>query len=174
VNSATQVTTAEAVKITDNSMFSILRDTGMPQFDTGGVLSTNKEKYISKDFRFQEPLELVGTPATYSVQFNGATLPAYKMSRSEFYNITKNSVDSYKVEKEMSFQQYIDSYFVQCLQFNLKDSDMTRLASGVDSRAVSSNMALETEGLNSCHLDIFVETTAELRVGSGRSIEVIA
>jgi hypothetical protein len=37
-------------------------------------------------------------------------------------------------------------------------------------------MALELEGMdsNSSHLDIFVETTAELRVGSGRSIEIIA
>jgi hypothetical protein len=60
------------------------------------------------------------------------------------------------------------------MRFNLEGSDMTRLASGLDTRAVSAQMALETEGLGSTHLDIFVETTAELRVGSGRSIEIIA
>jgi hypothetical protein len=60
------------------------------------------------------------------------------------------------------------------MRFNLEGSDMTRLASGLDTRAVSAQMALELEGHNSSHLDIFVETTAELRVGSGRSIEIIA
>jgi hypothetical protein len=63
---------------------------------------------------------------------------------------------------------------VQCLRFNLEGSDMTRLASGLDTRAVSAQMAIETEGTKSQHLDIFVECTSELRVGSGRSIEVIA
>jgi hypothetical protein len=96
------------------------------------------------------------------------------MNRSEFYEITKMSAETYKTEKEMSFDQYTDSYFVQCMRFNLEGSDMTRLASGLDTRAVSAQMALETEGLGSTHLDIFVETTAELRVGSGRSIEIIA
>ena len=44
----------------------------------------------------------------------------------------------------------------------------------VDTRSVSAQAALETSGLDTCHLDIFAETTAELRVGSGRSIEIIA
>jgi hypothetical protein len=174
VDSATQVTTAEAVKITDNSMFSILRDTGLPQFDAGGVLATNKEKYISKYFRMKEPLSSASTPSKYQLQINGASLPAYKLNRSEFYEITKNSVDMYKTDHEMSFATYVDSYFVQCMRFCLPDSEFSRLASGLDTRAVSAQAALETEGLDSTHLDIFAETTAELRVGSGRSIEIIA
>jgi hypothetical protein len=96
------------------------------------------------------------------------------MNRNEFYEITKSSADAYKTDKEMSLAQYVDSYYVQCMRFNLEGSDMIRLASGLDTRAVSAQMALEIEGHNSQKLDIFVETTAELRVGSGRSIEIVA
>ena len=55
---------------------------GQCRFDAGGVLDTNKEKYISKYFRFTEPLASAGTPAKYQLQVNGASLPAYKMNRS--------------------------------------------------------------------------------------------
>ena len=173
VDSATQVTVADNITFADNVNVEFLRDMGLPQFDVGGVLETNKEKYISKYFRFQE--ELSGSaPAKYQLQVNGASLPAYKMNRNEFYEITKASADVYRPDKEMSLAQFIDSYYVFCMRFNLEGSDMTRLASGLDTRAVSAQMAYETEGTSSQKLDIFVETTAELRVGSGRSIEVIA
>jgi len=169
------LTTADAISCADNSPILFVKDVGLTRFDSGGVLDTNKEKYISKYFRFKDPTNAPGTtPSKFSLQVNGASLPAYKMNRSEFYEITKMSAETYKTEKEMSFEQYTDSYFVQCMRFNLEGSDMTRLASGLDTRAVSAQMALETEGLDPTHLDIFVETTAELRVGSGRSIEIIA
>lgn len=168
------LTVADTMVCADNSPIVFVKDVGQCRFDAGGVLDTNKEKYISKYFRFTEPLASAGTPAKYQLQVNGASLPAYKMNRSEFYEISKMSAESYKTEKEMSFQQYTDSYFVQCMRFNLEGSDMSRLASGLDTRAVSAQMALELEGHNSSHVDIFVEVSSELRVGSGRSIEVIA
>jgi hypothetical protein len=132
-NSATNtLTLATKITIADNKALHFGREVaGIPTFDSGGVLSTNKEKYISKYFRFQEPLASASTPAKYQLQVNGASLPAYKMNRSEFYEISKMSAESYKTEKEMSFQQYTDSYFVQCMRFNLEGSDMTRLASGL-------------------------------------------
>ena len=167
------LTVADAITCADNSPIVFVKDMGLPRFDPGGVLATNKEKYISKYFRMKEPLS-TGLVSKYQLQINGASLPAYKLNRSEFYEITKNSVDMYKTDHEMSFATYVDSYFVQCMRFCLPDSEFSRLASGLDTRAVSAQAALETEGLDSTHLDIFAETTAELRVGSGRSIEIIA
>ena len=137
------LTVADTMTCADNSPIVFVKDVGQCRFDAGGVLDTNKEKYISKYFRFTEPLASAGTPAKYQLQVNGASLPAYKMNRSEFYEISKMSAESYKTEKEMSFQQYTDSYFVQCMRFNLEGSDMSRLASGLDARAVSAQMALE-------------------------------
>ena len=149
-------------------------DIGLPEYDAGGVLDTNKEKYISNYFRMKEPLTSSATPATYQLQINGATVPAFRVNRSEMYAITRNSVDSYHTEHSMTMNQYVDSYFVQCMRFCLPDSEMSRLASGLDTRSVSAQAAVETTGLDSCNLTIFAECTSELRVGSGRAIEVIA
>jgi len=44
----------------------------------------------------------------------------------------------------------------------------------VDTRSVSAMGSLTTENLESCKLMMFAETTAELRLGSGRAIEIIA
>ena len=151
-------------------------DVGTPQYDLGGVLDTNSEKYVSAYFRMKEPLisKTTGSEATYQMQINGASVPAYKLNASEFYSVTKNSVDSYHIEKKLTTDQYKDSYFVQCMRFCLPDSSFSRLASGLDTRSVSAQAALETQGLNSCNLTVYAECTAELRVGSGRAIECIA
>lgn len=148
-------------------------DVGVPTYDAGGVLDTNKERYISNYFRMKEPLTSSTTPASYQLQINGATVPAYKVNRSEFYAISKNSVDSYHMEHNMTLNQYTDSFFVQCMRFSLPDSEFSRLASGLDTRSVSAQAAVETSGLDSCNLTVFAECTSELRVGSGRAIEVI-
>ena len=149
-------------------------DVGIPDYDSGGVLDTNKEKYTSTYFRMQEILTSATTPATYQLQINGATVPAFRVNRSEMYAITQNSIDSYHTEHSMTMQQYTDSYFVQCMRFCLPDSEMSRLASGLDTRSVSAQAAVETTGVASCNLTVFAECTSELRVGSGRAIEVIA
>jgi hypothetical protein len=148
-------------------------DIGVPDYDNGGVLDTNRERYISKYFRMKEPLTSASTPATYQLQVNGATVPAFKCNRSEMYAITRNSVDSYHMEHNMTMNQYVDSFFVQCFRFCLPDSSMSRLASGLDTRSVSAQAAVETTGLDTCNLTIFAECTSELRVGSGRAVSVI-
>lgn len=152
---------------------SATQDVGVPEYDIGGSLDTNKEKYISSYFRMQEILSTPGTAATYQLQINGATVPAFKVNRNEMYAITRNSVDSYHTEHNMTLEQYTDSYFVQCFRFCLPDSEMSRLASGLDTRSVSAQAALETQGLSNCNVTIFAECCSELRVGSGRAIEVI-
>jgi len=43
----------------------------------------------------------------------------------------------------------------------------------VDTRRVSAMVSINTDNVASCNLTVFAETTAELRVGSGRAIEVI-
>jgi hypothetical protein len=93
------------------------------------------------------------------------------MNTVEALAMTKNSVDYPK--KVMSLDQYKSNYMVQVWRFNLPESDMTRNATGLDSRSVSAMGALETTGVSSCALTLFAECTSELRVGAGRSIEVV-
>jgi len=149
------------------------QDVGIPQFDSGGILQTNKEKYIAPYFRFQHLPEGANAAAKllqetdFVLQVNGASIPSYKMNPTEFYAITKNSIDNYSTNHDKSMKQYLDSYFVHCMRFCMPDSDFGRLASGLDTRSVSANVTLQTQGLdtNGVTVNIFCECTSELRVG---------
>ena len=146
---------------------------GVPQYDSGGSLDTNKEKYIARYFNFVEPLLSGQTVSNYQLQINSANYPAYKLTVPEVYTLTKNSIDVYDKSRMMSLDQYRDNYFVQCYRFCLPESDYSRLSSGLDTRATSAQCALVTENVTaSTPCFIFAECTSELRVAN-RAIEVI-
>ena len=146
-------------------------DIGRPQYDIGGVLGTNEEKYLSKYFKFTQ--DIGSSPAYHQLQVNSASVPAYRMTTPEALSMTLGAVDG-EINKNMTLDQYKKDYFIQVYRFCLPESDYNRLASGLDTRSVSAMGSVETEGLNSSHLTMFAECTSELRVGSGRAIEIIA
>ncbi len=148
-------------------------DIGRPTYDIGGVLGTNEEKYLSKYFQFKQVLTDNAIPAYHQLQVNSASVPAYRMTTPEALSMTLGAVDGAK-NKYMTLDQYKNDFFVQVYRFCLPEADFNRLASGLDSRSVSAMGSVETEGIASCVLTMFAETTAELRIGSGRAIEVIA
>jgi hypothetical protein len=146
---------------------------GVPQYDSGGSLDTNKEKYIARAFNFVEPLLSGQTVSNYQLQINSANYPAYKLTVPEAYALTMNSIDVYDKTRVMSLDQYRDNYFVHCYRFCLPESDYSRLSSGLDTRATSAQCALVTENVtNSTPCFIFAEVSSELRVAN-RAIEVI-
>ena len=149
------------------------QDVGKPQYDIGGSLDTNREKYVARAFNFVEPLLSGQTVSNYQLQINSANYPAYKLTVPEVYTLTKNSIDVYDKTRVMSLDQYRDNYFVQCYRFCLPESDYSRLSSGLDTRATSAQCALVTENVTaSTPCFIFAEVTSELRVAN-RAIEVI-
>jgi hypothetical protein len=149
------------------------QDLGKPQYDLGGSLDTNREKYVARAFNFPEPLLSGQTISNYQLQINSANYPAYKLTVPEAYALTMNSIDVYDKTRVMSLDQYRDNYFVQCYRFCLPESDYSRLASGLDTRATSAQCALVTENVtNSTPCFIFAEVTSELRVAN-RAIEVV-
>jgi len=146
---------------------------GLPQYDRGGSLDTNREKYIARAFNFVEPLLSGQTVSNYQLQINSANYPAYKLTVPEAYALTMNSIDVYDKTRVVSLDQYRDNYFVHCYRFCLPESDYSRLSSGLDTRATSAQCALVTENVTtSTPCFIFAEVTSELRVAN-RSIEVI-
>jgi hypothetical protein len=147
-------------------------DIGKPQYDLGGVLDTNKEKYLARYFRFQEQNNGAGV-SNYQLQINSANYPAYKLTIPEVYSLSLNSIDVYDKTRKMSLDQYRKDYCVQCYRFCLPESDYSRMSSGLDTRATSAQCALVTENVTSaiaCFL--FAECSSELRVAN-RSIELI-
>lgn len=151
----------------------IVQDIGKPQYDIGGSLDTNREKYVARAFNFVEPLLAGQTVSNYQLQINSANYPAYKLTVPEAYALTMNSIDVYDKTRVMSLDQYRDNYFVHCYRFCLPESDYSRLSSGLDTRATSAQCALVTENVTtSTPCFIFAEVTSELRVAN-RAIEVI-
>jgi len=148
-------------------------DVGLPQYDSGGSLDTNREKYVARAFNFVEPLLSGQTVSNYQLQINSANYPAYKLTVPEAYTLTMNSIDVYDKTRVMSLDQYRDNFFCQCYRFCLPESDYSRLSSGLDTRATSAQCALVTENVtNSIPCFLFAEVTSELRVAN-RAIEVI-
>jgi len=148
-------------------------DIGLPQYDAGGVLGTNEEKYLSKYFQFKQILSDANTPAYHQLQVNSASVPAYRMTTPEALSMTFGAIDGEK-NKLLTLDQYKKDFFVMAYRFCLPESDYNRLASGLDTRSVSAMGSVETEGIASCNLTMFAECTAELRIGSGRAIEIIS
>jgi hypothetical protein len=151
----------------------LTQDIGKPTYDLGGSLCTNKEKYTTKYFRFQETRAAANTPCTFQLQINSSSIPAFKANETEMYAISKDSVDVYKTEDCLTLDQYRNSYFVQCVRLCLPDAD-PRVLSGLDTRSVSAAISLITEGLeNTTRLDAWAECHSELRIGNGLSLEIV-
>jgi hypothetical protein len=151
----------------------VATSTGAPEYDSGGTLNTNTEKYKPTYFNFRENKALPTTATTYQLQINSASVPNYRLSAPELLALSMNSLDYYDKNHKLTLHQYKCNYFVGCMRFCLPDSDYSRLGSGIDCRGVSSSCALNTTGLTSSNVTIFAECTSELRIGAGRQIEVI-
>jgi hypothetical protein len=148
-------------------------DVGIPEYDVGGILNTNAEKYKPNYFTFKEKKATKATIATYQLQINSANIPSYPMTCPEVLAMSMNSLDYYDKNHKITLHQYKENYFVNCFRFCLPDSDYSRLASGLDCRGVSSSCSLNTNGVDACNVMLFAECTSELRIGAGRQIEVV-
>jgi hypothetical protein len=156
-------------KVADATLTTI----GIPEYDIGGTLNTNAEKYKPAYFNFREIKATPTTATTYQLQINSASVPNYRLSAPELLALSMNSLDYYDKNHKLTLHQYKCNYFVGCMRFCLPDSDYSRLGSGIDCRGVSSSCSINTTGLSSCNLTMFCECTSELRIGAGRQIEVI-
>lgn len=168
----TSTATIADINAVTNPVTGITQDIGVPSYDLGGsaLFGTNSEKYISQYFRFQE---VTASTATYNLQVNGATIPAYKMNVCETLAMSQGAIPKSCKKPVMSLDQYKDAYFVQCYRFCLDDAT-TRMSSGLDCRSSSMLGSLETNGVTGgVHVDMFAECTSELRCGNSRSIELI-
>ena len=150
-------------------------DIGLPQYNTGGVFDTNKEKYLSNYFKFSQivPSASATSPSFFQLQVNSANIPAYRMTTPEAYAMSMNSIDRYDHSHKLTLDQYKNDYFVMAWRFCLPENDYSRIASGLDCRGVSSNCSITTDNIDTCNLLLIAETTCEIRLGAGRAIEII-
>ena len=153
----------------------VTQDVGKPQYDVGGVLDTNNEKYKGRYFNFSQP---VGYGATTEwkaqLQLNGAYMPQFSANIEELYGITRNSLEGARYSKNMTLDQYRKNYCVQVFRLNMPNSEYSRSLSGVDSRATNLQGIVRTENtVGGSNLTIFAETTEILNISAGRSISIV-
>lgn len=150
-------------------------DIGRPQYDVGGVLDTNSEKYKGRYFNFSQPVTYGATTEWKAqLQLNGAYMPQFSARVEELYGITRNSLEGSRKARMMTLDQYRKNYCVQCFRLNAPNSEFSRSLSGVDSRATNLQGIVRTENaVNGSNLSIFCETTEILNISAGRSISVV-
>jgi len=179
VVSATQYTLSATQTIADNTLITFgSQDVGIPQYDVGGVLDTNSEKYKGRYFNFSQPVAW-SSPTTEwkaQLQLNGAYMPQFSANIEELYGITRNSLEGGRYAKTMTLDQYRKNFCVQVFRLNMPNSEYSRNLTGVDSRSTNLQGIVRTENAGvglSPNLMIFAETTEILNISAGRSISVV-
>jgi hypothetical protein len=139
----------------------------------GRVLKYFNEKYVSTFMNFPAPASGSGITSQHNI--NSSLLPQYLMSPLDEALMTKQSVPR-KYQTDHSLKTMTSNFNCSCIRLNLEDSERLRIASGLDSRGVSLNGIYQLYGLDGGEtpIDLFVESTSVLRVGSNMQIEVVA
>lgn len=135
------------------------------------------EKYKGKYFNFVAPKgssNTAGGKGGWKMQLslNGAYMPQFPAAPAELYGISKNSLKD--KGGDISLDQYLKNYCVQCFRLNMPGSEKERVISGLDTRSVNLQGIVRTEGATSGFIcTIFTESTSCLRVGAGRTLDVL-
>lgn len=147
-------------------------DIGVPQFDIGGSLDYNKEKYVSRYFNFVEP---DGGVSKHQLQLNGALFPQYQASVEDMFQISKQSVLGGKHQMKYGLRTMRDNYCVFCVRLNLADSEFSRNITGLDTRSINLNGFYNMYGVTGAGkaVNVFAECTSVLRVGPNLQLEVL-
>lgn len=151
------------------------QDVGVPEYDLGGVLNTNSEKYKGRYFNFSQPVVYGATTEWKAqLQLNGAYMPQFSANVEQLYGITRNSLEGGRYAKDMTLDQYRKNFCVQCFRLNAPNSEYSRSLTGVDSRATNLAGIVRTDNaIGGSNLMIFCETTEILNISAGRSISVV-
>eukprot|EP00966_Prymnesium_polylepis_P222688 5151391-Prymnesium_polylepis.8 len=146
------------------------QDIGIPQFDLGGSLDYNKEKYVSKYFNFPE----LSTTSEHQLMLNGSLIPQFRATQEQMYQLSKQSVLASKCQMKYGLRTMKDNYNVFCVRLNLPESEFSRQITGLDTRGIALNGFYNLYNLaGSKNVNIFAEVTSTLRIGSGLQLEVL-
>jgi hypothetical protein len=143
-------------------------------FETGFCAAggTGGGKYVLTDIH--ATIEAIGLASNSYDEMIAA-----QMGQQGFLEIpmTRNSLQGARDAKNMSLDQYLNNYCVQVFRLNMPDSEYSRSISGLDTRSVNLQGIVRTEGTvgsSNLAISVFTESTSTLRVGAGRSIEVLS
>ena len=140
------------------------------------ILPNAEEKYLPKLVNFVHPTTTA--PLRMQLSVNGVNMPSTQVSAYESYALTRQNLQGsqYYCPEDMQMAHYLNHYFVQCLaRLNISDGEYERILSGLDTRGSSADVTLTTHGISvASDLLILLECSSTVRVGQGKSIEVVS
>jgi len=142
---------------------------GLPSgTDVGGVYGCNSEGYVPKYMNFVAP----SSTFRGQISINGYLYPMTMQSSPELIETTRNSLHK-PLRKDLTYNQYVSNYFVNCVRFAFPEDKTGRSVSGLNTADTNMAASIRTENSPSSYVYVFGETTQILRVGMNRVIEVI-
>ena len=139
--------------------------------------------YLSAPMNFSAPMAALLTAAAPSPQepelgfsINSVRYPQFNCPLSQWYQLTKDAFEVPSTQSK-SYMEYLSNRFVMAIRLNLPQSQALRAKSGLDLRGSNSALLLSnTSGvatLTNSNVLMFLESTRELRLGSGKTLQVI-
>ena len=142
---------------------------GATQYDAGGVLGVDSEKYRGKFHN----MTFGAANVTAQFQLNGSLTPGFQASIPEWLGMSRSSVDHVGEPDCKTLDQYRTNYSVLCHRMCLPSSG-TRELSGTDTRGISLQASLITKNVPANHnVTIFAEVTSVLQIGANKQFAVV-
>ena len=107
---------------------------------------------------------------------NSVRYPQFNCPLSQWYQLTKDAFEVPSTQSK-SYMEYLSNRFVMAIRLNLPQSQALRAKSGLDLRGTNSAILLSnTSGVATkadSNVLLFLESTKELRLGAGKTLQVI-
>ena len=147
----------------------------LDQSDARGI------NYLPAPMNFSAPM--VALPAGTNPQepelgfsINSVRYPQFNCPLSQWYQLTKDAFEVPSTQSK-SYMEYLSNRFVMAIRLNLPQSQALRAKSGLDLRGSNSSILLSnTSGVATkanSNVLMFLESTKELRLGAGKTLQVI-
>jgi len=142
--------------------------------------STGQSKYF--DYVSQDPSDATKTLSTWNFSINNVQLPQYFCERSEAYPLLLNMMGTSQtmdggVSPSITSADVWNKYFwCAGVRLDLLTAPSERTISGLSTLGTNSTIAFSSTGTGSYspeNLLVFVKTTNTLRIGSGKTLEIV-
>lgn len=157
--------------------------------NTAGVLTQadclGGEEYLPYPMNFQAPMAAFETavgnadPAEPELQFsiNSVAYPQFNPKLSQWYVMTKDAFEVSSTQSK-SYQEWLQNRCVLAVRLNLPGSTLLRAKSGLDTRGSNSSVLLSAVNQQGNMADdrnvlLYLQSTRELRLGQGKTLQVI-
>lgn len=139
--------------------------------------------YLPAPMNFTAPMAALPTAAAPNPQepelgysINSLRYPQFNCPLSQWYQLTKDAFEVPSTQSK-SYMEYLSNRFVMAIRLNLPQSTALRAKSGLDLRGSNSSILLSnTSGVatkTDSNVLLFLESTKELRLGAGKTLQVI-